>query len=135
MDPDAPADAGPDDADRIDPEKAPAGENPPPPPQPGGGTTGVGENAALLMNGASVTADLATGAVQVVAEAAGNAGEVFAGAVDAVSGAAEALGGVVESAGSVPEGASGCLDGCSGCSLALLFTLFAAGGTAWAIFQ
>ena len=67
---------------------------------------------------------------------AGNAlGGLAEGAADVAGGALEATGSVADAAGGVLEGAGGCLDGCSGCSLAILVTLFAAAGTATALFR
>jgi hypothetical protein len=60
-------------------------------------------------------------------------------AADAGSNAANIIGGVAEGAGEIAGGAlevaGGCADGCGGCSLAILITLFAAGGTAMALFR
>jgi hypothetical protein len=61
--------------------------------------------------------------------------DVTSGALDAAGSVADAAGSALEGAGSALEAAGGCLDGCGGCSLALLVTLFAATGTAMALFR
>src|SRR5688572_27836500 len=76
-------------------------------------------------------------------EGAGLVGDIVSGAGDLAGGAIEVVGsvaaGAIEGAGSAAgaalEGAGGCADGCGGCSLAILVTLFAAAGTAMALFR
>jgi hypothetical protein len=61
-----------------------------------------------------------------------------AGALNVAGGAAEiadAAGSALEGAGGALEAAGGCLEGCRSCSLAVLLMLFAAAGTAMALFR
>jgi hypothetical protein len=69
------------------------------------------------------------------AGALGNAADVGASALDAAGTAADAAGSALEGAGSAFDAAGGCLEGCGSCSLAVLLMLFAAAGTAMALFR
>jgi hypothetical protein len=65
----------------------------------------------------------------------GDGGLVDSAGADIISAASNAGGSVVEGAGAALDVAGGCADGCAGCSLAILVTLFAAAGTAMALFR
>ena len=112
--------------DPNDGQPKPWQKQPPPPADDGGSSAanagnGVGDAIDAGVQGAGLVGDVIRGA-----------GDLAAGAIE---GAGEVAGAAIEGAGSALEVASGCADGCSGCSLALLVTLFAAAGTAMAIFR
>ena len=62
-------------------------------------------------------------------------GDVIDAGLNVAGGALDAAGTAIDAAGTALDAAGGCLDGCGGCSLALLVTLFAAAGTAMALFR
>ena len=84
--------------------------------------SGFDDGGALVRGAADVGIDAAT--------------QFGGAALDAAGTIADTAGSALEGAGSVLEAAGGgCVEGCGGCSLAILVTLFAAAGTAVAIFR
>ena len=78
-------------------------------------------------------------AIDAGVQGASFAGDVISGAGDlaagAIEGAGELAGAAIEGAGGALEVAGGCAEGCGGCSLALLVLMFAAAGSALALFR
>lgn len=104
---------------------------PQPKPQPpvDGGTgsvdlSGIGDGPTLV-----------EGAAEIGSAGIDAATELGSAALDAAGTVADAAGIALEGAGSAIDAAGGCAEGCGGCSLAILVTLFAAAGTAVAIFR
>jgi hypothetical protein len=94
-----------------------------------------GGTGSVDLSGIGDGATLVEGVAEVGSAGIDAATELGGAALDAAGTVADAAGSALEGAGSALEAAGGCADGCGGCSLAILVTLFAAAGTAVAIFR